>query len=460
MVLSSVVGSSMDQVIQELPTTIMVKVSEKHSPNSAKFGRACSKNKQMRVVGGYFDRLPSEILHNIVLMLPFASIIQLRRSSKFLYNCLTDAKFIDLQLTHALQKSHGYLFTVHDEKRWNYNMYIVEPSGGDLTTSEICNYSYEGLQSSGGLMCAYSRESKSFRVFNPHISEEVQVLNVPKFTWWFFSYSPSTKEYKILKIGVLRSENETGDTVFERNVASISTLGSNIWREIQNVPYYPSFDLFTECQGKLFWVTKSGLILLFDLVSEKFHEIPGPTLRRASKGDRLINLGDTVGYVYNYGLWVLEDKTKGIWINKYDFSIPPMDMYPRGLIGVSGNGGLFGFMENSTKVFSQDMSCTNFRAIEIKLDKYIGEVAREMISFIGPHVRSLVSPVRVMEMGNKQIYDHSDLMDISLKRKWILETLKLDHDASEDDLFNEVYKFMRYTTTEVKPKRRRLITTG
>ncbi|XP_074265060.1 putative F-box protein At5g62060 [Silene latifolia] len=290
-------------------------------------------------------------------------------------------------------------------------------------------------------MCVYSRESKSFRVFNPHISEEVQILNVPKFTWWFFSYSPSTKEYKILKIGVLRSENETGDTVFERNVASISTLGSNIWREIQNVPYYPSFDLFTECQGKLFWVTTSGLILLFDLVSEKFHEIPGPTLRRASTGDKLINMGDTVGYVYNYGLWVLEDKSKGIWINKYDFSTHPMDMYPRGLIGISGNGGLFGFMLNSTNVFTQDMSFTNF--IEIKLDKYIGKVAREMISVIGPHVRSLVSPVRVMEMGNKQIYDHSDLMDISLKRKWILETLKLDHDASEDDLFNEVYKFMR-----------------
>ncbi|XP_074321583.1 F-box protein At3g07870-like [Silene latifolia] len=411
----------------------------------------------MRVVGGYFDRLPCEILHNIVLMLPFDSIIQLRHSSKFMYNCLTDAKFIDLQLTHALQKSPRYLFTVHDEKRGNYKMYTVDQSGGDLTTSEILKYSkdrYEGLQSSGGLMCVYSRESKSFRIFNPHIRGEVQVLDVPinkyctNFKWWYFTYSPFTKEYKILKIGVLRSENKTGDTVFKRNVASISTLGSNIWREIQNVPSYLSFDLFTECQGKLFWVTESGLISLFDLVSEKFHEIPGPTLRPASTGDRLINMGDTVGYVYNYRLWVLEDNTKGLWINKYEFSIPPLDMYARGLTGISGNGGLFGFMENLTKVFfSQDMSFTNFRAIKIILDKYIGKVTRDMISVIGPHVRSLVSPVRVMEMRNKQIYDHSDLMDISLKRKWILETLKLDHDASEDDLLNEVYKFMRDTTT-------------
>ncbi|XP_074321595.1 uncharacterized protein LOC141658564 [Silene latifolia] len=394
-------------------------------------------------------------------MLPFASIIILRRSCKFLYNSLTDAKFVDLQLTHALQKSPRYLFTVYDKYQLNYKLYTVEQSGGDLTTSQIQTTSQirkyskhrnGGLQSSGGLMCVYSRESKSFLIFNSHIREEVQVLDVPihkyctNFKWWFFSYSPSTKEYKILKIGILRSVNEIGDTVFERNVASISTLGSNIWREIQNVPYYLYVDLFTECQGELFWVTKSGLMLLFDLVSEKFHEIPGPTLRPASKSDRLINMGHTVGYVYNYRLWVLEDKTKGIWINKYDFST--LEMYARGLTGVSGNGGLFGFMENSTKVFSQDMSCTNFRAIEIKLDKYIGEVARhEMISVIGPHIRSLVSPVRVMEMGNKQIYDHSDLMDISLKKKWVLETLKLDHDASEDDLFNQVYKFMRDTTT-------------
>ncbi|XP_074265069.1 putative F-box protein At4g38870 [Silene latifolia] len=462
----------------------MVKLGENHAPNSANFGRTCSIEEPKKLVGGYFDRLPCDILHNIALMLPFDSIIQLRRSSKFWYNCLRDPKFVDLQLTHALQKSRGCLFTAADKNCMNYEMYTVEQSGDHLTTSKISNYSTEryrfrDCQSSGGLICVFSSKSKSFRIFNPHIGQEVQVLDVPKFKecihfgWWFFSYSPSTKEYKILKIGVLRPEDETNRNRGCRIIkllAAITTLGSNIWWEIQNVPPDLSSISFTECQGTLFWITRSGLTL-FDIVSEKFHEIHGPPskpylLIRKSGGvlrviNKLISMGHTVGYLKDCRLWVLEDKTKGIWTNKYDFSSPPLQIYARGLKCISGSGGLFGFIENSTSVFRQNMRSTHFKAIEIELDKYIGENDPRTIYFSAPHVRSLVSPVRVLEMGNKlktgsgqQIYDHSNLMDISLKRKWVLETLKLDYDASEDDLFNNMYTFMREYDDQPRLKRR------
>ncbi|XP_074263542.1 putative F-box protein At3g52320 [Silene latifolia] len=459
----------------------MVKLWENHAPNSAKFGRECSKTKQERMVGGYFDRLPCEILHSIALMLPFASIIQLSRSSKFWYNCLINTSFVDLQLTHALQKSPVYLFTANDKNQKNYEMFTVEESGDHLTTSKIFRYGHNldfQIQSSGGLICVPSRESRSFRIFNPHIGQEVKVLDVPKFkecspfTSWFFSYSPSTKEYKILKIEVSISKDETSTRGFVRNVAMITTLGSNVWQEIQNVPPDLSiYDSFTECQGTLFWVTKSGFVS-FDIVSEKFHEIPGSPHDPVDHGryvsiiDRLISMGDTVGYVRNNRLWVLEDKTKGIWINKYDFSISQLGEYASGIIGTSENGGLFGFIENSTSVFRLDTRRTHFSAIEIiRLDKYVGEKAPEKVWFTVPHVSSLVSPVRVMQMGNKvttrssgqQIYDHSDLMDICLRRKF--ETLKLDDDASEDDLFN-TYKLNREYDDQPKLKRRKLTTTG
>ncbi|XP_074321579.1 F-box protein At3g57590-like [Silene latifolia] len=463
----------------------MVKLPKNHAPNSAKFGRTCSKEKRKKLVGGYFDRLPCDILHNIALMLPFDSIIQLRHSSKFWYKCVRDPKFVDLQLTHALQKSRGCLFTAADKNCMNYEMYTVEQSGDHLTTSKISNYSterygYGDFQSSGGLICVFSSESKSFRIFNPYIGQEVEVLDVPKFKecrhfgWWFFSYSLSTKEYKILKIGVVRLEDETNRIRGCRIIkllAAITTLGSNIWWEIQNIPPDLSDLCFTECQGTLFWITRSGLTL-FDIVSEKFHEIPGPpskpVLLIRNRGrcvrliDMVINMGHTVGYLKDYRLWVLEDKTKGIWINKYDFSIPPLHKYARGLECISGNGGLFGFIDNSTSVFSQDMRRTPFTAIETKLDKYIGEKDPRTIYFSSPHVRSLVSPVRVMEIGSKQptgsgqqIYDHSDLMDINLKRKWVCNRdLKVGYDASEDNLFNNMYKFVREYDDQPRLKRR------
>ncbi|XP_074265067.1 F-box protein At3g07870-like [Silene latifolia] len=429
------------------------------------------------MVGGYFDRLPCEILHNIALMLPFDSIIQLRRSCKFLYNCLTDVKFVDLQLTHALQNSRGCLFVAYGKNGRNDGMYTVEQSGAhlsDLTTSNIFNYKigrhpYSTFQSSGGLICVFSRKWMSFRIFNPHIGQEIEVLDVPKFKecsflqWWFFSYSPSTKEYKILKIGIIRSEDETRNESFQGNVAAIITLGSNIWWEIKNVPTFQFISSFVECQGDLFW-TKMSCLYSFDFVSEKFQEIPGPpsdpvNVIRNSHGrvivkDKLISMGHTVGYVKDCRLWVLKDKTKGIWIHKYNFSIPRLHEYVRGLTCISGNGGLFGFIDDSTSVFSQDMRRTPFTAIETKLDQYISEEASEAVKFIAPHVRSLVSPVSVLKIGSKQIYDHSDHMDINLKKKWVLEALKLDYDASEDDLFDKVYKLMREYDKQPKLNRR------
>ncbi|XP_074265058.1 putative F-box/kelch-repeat protein At3g17570 [Silene latifolia] len=340
------------------------------------------------MVKGYLDCLPCEILHNIALMLPFSSIIQLKCSSKFLYNLLTDPKFVDLHLAHALQEPPGYLFTPIP-KSWSEKKacYFVEQSGDQLSTSKIfespCDY-FEPenwgnyFQSSGGLMCAYSSQSCCFRIFNPHIAEEVQVPRDSKFKkWWFinfvFSYSPSIKEYKILKMGEL---------ICGRPVAEICTLGSNIWREIvENVPNTNwHTNRCTYCQGNPFWIDTSN-IHFFDLVSEKFHVIPGPPVleivrvtndsatRVKLMTKTLISMGDTIGYLHNNRLWVLEDKTKGIWINRYDFSIPPLYNWAT-LTGTTENGHLFGYMRLSTNVFSHDMGCTGFRVMEMNLDNH------------------------------------------------------------------------------------------
>ncbi|XP_074321573.1 putative F-box protein At1g32420 [Silene latifolia] len=371
-----------------------------------------------KMVEGYFERLPCEIMQNIALMLPFSSIIQLKYSSKFWYNLLTDPKFVDLHLTHALQKPPGYLFAAFP-KSWpagvllvNQACYFAEESGGQLSTSKMFEYSfdryeperYATFQSSGGLMCAYSSESSYFRIFNPHIAEEVQVPRDPKFKRWrflrfVFSYSPSIKEYKILKLGKLYC----GSTV-----AEICTLGSNIWRDVQNVPTnFWGFADHIQCQGNPFWMEKSNLHF-FDIVSEKFHVILGPpVLDRVpmthSNGTRiyylstsLISMGDTIGYVHNNTLWVLEDKTKGIWINKYKFSIPSvMDVFAT-LIGTLECGHLFGYMRHSTNVFSHDMGCTGCRVKEMNLDEHGREEDRKSIEYMTPHVRSFVSPVRII----------------------------------------------------------------
>ncbi|XP_074321586.1 putative F-box protein At1g32420 [Silene latifolia] len=423
----------------------MVTVPIKHGPNSVEVAQTSLKKKRKwATVGGCFDRLPCEILQNIALMLPFTSIKQLRRSSKFWHNLLTDPKFVNLHLTCSLQKPPGYLFTAtYDRSRQRkLGCYFVEQSGGHLNTSKIFEYSKHctsiGLwcQSSGGLICVYSSQSNSFCVFNPDIGEEVQVSHVPKIKnwfhlqYWFFGYSPSSKEYKILEIGKLNDGPETG---------AITTIGSNIWRGIQNVPPNMFIISIAECQGNLFWSHNSNVVS-FDFVSEKFHEIPSPSsdltdfLNRSNlMGDNLISMSNTVGYVEYNRLWVLEDKIKGIWIKKYDFSSAlPVLKQMHQFTGISENGGLFGHVTHSMNVFNHDMGCTGFKVMEIELDKRRGGAAPSWVSYITPHVRSLVSPVRIMENGRKT----------NPKRKWVLDRLKLGDDATEDDLFDSIYQVL------------------
>ncbi|XP_074265073.1 putative F-box protein At1g32420 [Silene latifolia] len=409
------------------------------------------KKRKWATVGGCFDRLPCEILQNIALMLPFSSIKLLRRSSKFWYNLLTDSKFVNLHLTCSLQKPPGYLFTASyvRSRRKKLNCYFVEESKAHLNTSKIFEYSvgrsFEYLcQSSGGLMCVYSRQSNCFRVCNPHIGEEVQVSGFPKpENWfnipsWFFGYSPSTNEYKILKLRT----RKTSDLPTSLAMGAITTLGSNLWIDIQDVPF--PLNIFinrraTECQGNLFWMNGSNLVS-FDLVSEKFHEIPGPprnladiTLDRVSlMTETLVSMSHTLGYVKDERLWVLEDKIKGIWSKRYDFSAPPLHRYHR-LTGILENGDVFGHVESTMNVFSHDMGCTGFKVMNIELEKERkGRSSPRYVQCISPHVRSLVSPVRIMENGRKT----------NPKRKWVLDRLKLGDDATEDDLFNSIYQVL------------------
>ncbi|XP_074265077.1 putative F-box protein At3g17490 [Silene latifolia] len=370
--------------------------------------------------------------------LPFNSIIQLRYSSKFWYNLLTDPKFIDLHLSRALEKSPGYLFTRH-LKYWpeKKSCYFVEQSGGQLSTSKIFEYLFDcyekerwaRFQSNGGLMCAYSSYSCCFRIFNPDIGEEVQIPRDSKYTRshfrnFIFSYSPSIKEYKILKVGELEKKDET--------VAEVCTLGSNIWREIQSVPSSLKFCEHTNCQGNPFWM-ESDLVHFFDFVSEKFHVIPGPSkldlVNWTGDNDPCLNaksdfisIGDTIGYVQN----------KRLWINRYHFSIPPLCDYAE-LAGTLENGHLFGFVDGETKVFVDDMGCTGFRITDLEVDEDGVEEQPRRVEYLTPHVRSFVSPVRIMNMENKFS---------SHKRKWVLDTLKLDYDATQVELFNRMYEFL------------------
>ncbi|XP_074265072.1 putative F-box protein At1g32420 [Silene latifolia] len=408
------------------------------------------KKRKWATVGGCFDRLPCEILYTIALMLPFSSIKLLRRSSKFWYNLLTDPKFVNLHLTCSLQKPLGYLFTAYynRSRRKKLNCYFVEESKVYLNTSKIFEYSADTrfeirCQSSGGLMCVYSSESNCFRVFNPDIGEEVQV---PGFSnpenWfdlrsWFFGYSPSTNEYKILEL----ETRKTTDLPTSLAMGAITTLGSNLWRDIQDVPF--PLNIFhyrvTECEGNLFWMNGSNLVS-FDLASEKFHEIPGPprnladiTLDRENLiRETLVSMSDTVGYVRDNRLWVLENKIKGIWTKRYEFSAPPLQKYHR-LTGILENGGLFGHVESTMNVFSHDMGCTGFKVMNIELEKERkGRSSPRCVQCIAPHVRSLVSPVRIMENGRKT----------NPKRKWVLDRLKLGDDATEDDLFDTIYQVL------------------
>ncbi|KAA8534268.1 hypothetical protein F0562_031785 [Nyssa sinensis] len=276
--------------------------------------------------------------------------------------------------------------------------------------------------STGGLMAYFKFIKKCYFICNPIIGEEVEVPMVPYDfykehsgpTWWGFGYSLSTKEYKLVHIGLPILYDDPKGIVW----GVIYTLGSKSWRVIPHVPFPPVYQGNVESDGTLFWLICKGLykggtenIGSFDVRSENFRAWQGPLvdLNINEACYYLVKLGDNIAFVRdNYSLnrriWVLRDKENELWINEYNLiSSVPSSLFRKDfqVICLWVNGELLAITQYKKTCIAYDAKKMELKKVTLP---NFGENAHgnsKRLHFVISHAGSLISPRRIMEMGKK-----------------------------------------------------------
>lgn len=272
--------------------------------------------------------LPNEIMAEILSRLPVKSLGRFRCVSKPWRSLISDPHFIKIHLKRRLTQKVflSFLFRlkiqfvdhevlVHsdvDEKLAVKNLELPCEKG----SARIVKI----LGSCNGLLCL-GLGVKDIIVWNPCIGEYKKLQQPDGLGSYGFGYDSCNDDYKLVKV-IPRN----GSDVIEVNVFSLRT---NSWRRV----YYGgcNFDLVdyfgTLFNGSIYWQARHGdgdamkttMIVSFDVVKEKFRELPKPDCEFA-EGPMLGVLGDRLctcrfEYLKDVEVWAMkEDGEEVSWV--------------------------------------------------------------------------------------------------------------------------------------------------
>ncbi|XP_057963868.1 F-box protein CPR1 [Malania oleifera] len=246
------------------------------------------------------DRLPCEVIVDILLRLPAKVLARYRSVSKLWRFLIDDPKFIELHLKHSGKISSNLSLII---KSWY--LYIADFDSLSVATeikhplNEVRGGT-EAFGSCNGLIGVCNSE-KDIALWNPSTGmyQKLAVaayelpgdIEICRYTFYGFGHDPVSDDYKVVRMIQFASEN--GD-LFSAQV-KVFSLKSNSWREIKGFPDYvrymfqPYYYLFyrrgygTFAGGALHWVApavlespSTNLIVAFDLKLERFGLVQQP----------------------------------------------------------------------------------------------------------------------------------------------------------------------------------------
>ncbi|KAL7601829.1 hypothetical protein Lser_V15G25413 [Lactuca serriola] len=308
------------------------------------------------------ENLPEELLSNIFIRLLAKQLAQMRSVSKSWNSLLSKSSFVKTQLHHSIYNKDKTLFHFSDDHYYGFKL-TVNPNPQLISfiklppNPESPHTSIQVIDSVDGLICS-SYSDTAIQIWNPSLST---LLDLPPYSmpsdeydsikiFFRFGFDPKTDDYKVVKLTAFAD----GSSVIWWMDVEIYSMKKGSWKFItERVPSHITWIDENEVvcvdghDGHLHWLGHFGeekvskMILVFDLGSETFHEIPFPDSIVAFKCGRLDALGvlggklcvmsrdedEDVGCV----VWVM--KEYGVaesWVKHHVFSQFIGDTYPFG----------------------------------------------------------------------------------------------------------------------------------
>ncbi|XP_050245406.1 F-box/kelch-repeat protein At3g23880-like [Quercus robur] len=243
------------------------------------------------------ERLPHDVVIDILTRLPVKSLIRFRCVSKSWYSTITDPIFITKHLNLQLNKAkslssnnnhNGFLLYTHDKQ-----LYTAACNGGPtLTLTEVSKFQipfpvdHYMVDHCNGMFLIYGNRDALIYLWNPNI-QKFKMLTIAEGRSGYspgLAYHCQNNDFKILKIVC----NNKGPR-FEAKVYALST---DLWRRIEfSVESIPNLGSILDIQYEPFLFFNGALysmaytrgknntnnfILSFDVNDEIFREIRLP----------------------------------------------------------------------------------------------------------------------------------------------------------------------------------------
>ncbi|XP_058108895.1 F-box protein At5g49610-like [Magnolia sinica] len=230
---------------------------------------------------------PEEIIFNILVRIPAASLNDLRRVCKNWLEVISSSYFIQCHLARV----QPYL--IEGTTLWNNPIRSVDVKDSEIRARKLdigCHGNI--LATCNGLLLIEANHLKGICISNPATKK---LLRLPKCSkspcdnyhllhdmdfryarldFYRFGYAPSTKEYKVIHF--------FHDGFHQ--LCEILTLGSDSWRRI-DISFLVLPLIFNEqlsLNGVLHWLVGYHYIMSMDLAQETFHQTPIPCCIRPS----------------------------------------------------------------------------------------------------------------------------------------------------------------------------------
>ena len=246
------------------------------------------------------ERLPHDIVIDILTRLPVKSLIRFRCVSKSCYSTITDPIFITKHLNLQLNKAkslssnnnhNGFLLYTHDNQ-----LYTAACNGGPtLTLTAVSKLQipfpvdHYMVDHCNGMFLIYGNRDALIYLWNPNIQKFKVLADGPNGFTLGLAYHCQNNDFKILKIVLNSIFNNNTRPRFE---AKVYTLGTDLWRRIEfSVESVPNLGSILDIQyvpflffnGALHFMAytwgennTNNFILSFDVNDEIFREIRLP----------------------------------------------------------------------------------------------------------------------------------------------------------------------------------------
>ncbi|CAH9067331.1 unnamed protein product [Cuscuta europaea] len=239
--------------------------------------------------------LPIEIISNILKRLPVKSLIRFQSVCNLWKNLIKSPSFIASHLDHSSREN---LYLISRGKHTVSGTSILYFLDRDMQLRRVQNNPFiDSLKharivgSCNGLVCVQTGLPGTFMslyLWNPAIREVIQVpKSIPNMDLSYscsagFAFSPTVKDYRIVKPYVTRSDMEYGFEAY-----SVTT---NSWKNI-GMGSFKGISPFSDCitfNGSMFWLASQAshggeytdVILSLYLAMDEFRLIPPPPSSR------------------------------------------------------------------------------------------------------------------------------------------------------------------------------------